>query len=240
MRYAILGDIHSNNEALRAVLADVERVGADRILCLGDIVGYGAEPGECIREIYTRRIDSVLGNHDSAVVGHTPLDWFNDYARAAVVWTAGRLSGEEKKYLSSLPLTGEYEGFTIVHSSLAAPAEWNYVTGIIEAMRCFECLTAPLCFVGHSHMPVIFRESGGITRHMEKAIRIEKNAHYIVNVGSVGQPRDGDPRAGYGLYDAGQMSVELRRVSYDVRKASAAIIAAGLPEFLALRLEKGY
>ncbi|MEJ2744986.1 MAG: metallophosphoesterase family protein [bacterium] len=239
MRYAIFGDIHGNMEALTAVFADMESARVDRALCLGDIVGYGAEPEKCIDELRGRGIASVIGNHDSAVVGDTPLDYFNDYAREAVVWTADRLSGDDKAYLKNLPIIGGDGGFITVHSSLADPTEWRYVINLLAVRRCFDLLTGRLCFIGHSHVPVIFEECGSITGRRASDVHLDKESRYIINVGSVGQPRDGDCRASYGIYDEGEMRFEIRRVSYDIGRAQKKIIEAGLPKSLAFRLGVG-
>jgi len=239
MRYAIFGDIHGNTEALSAVFADSVNGCVDRYLCLGDVVGYGAEPEKCIAELRSRGIETVLGNHDSAAVNDTPLDYFNDYAKEAIVWTAEKLTEDEKGYLRRLPITGGDAGFTIVHSSLASPKEWGYIIDLMSARRCFELLTGQLCFIGHSHVPVIFEERDSITWHRACDMPLEEDSRYIINVGSVGQPRDGDHRASYGIFDAAKMRFEIRRVPYDVRKTQDKIISAGLPKFLALRLGVG-
>jgi predicted phosphodiesterase len=239
MRYAIFGDIHGNMEALTAVFADTESARVDRVLCLGDIVGYGAEPEKCIGELRSRGIASVLGNHDSATIGDTPLDYFTDYAREAILWTADRLCEEDKGYLKNLPVTGGDDGFVTVHSSLADPTEWRYVIDLLSVRRCFDSLAKRLCFIGHSHAPVVFEERGSIVVRHACDMPLEEESRYIINVGSVGQPRDWDWRASYGIYDEGEMRFEIRRVPYDVEKAQGKIIAAGLPRFLAFRLGVG-
>lgn len=240
MRYAIFGDVHGNREALDAVLRDMEQARVDRRLCLGDIVGYGADPVGCLRGIRDLGIETVQGNHDSAAVGETPLDYFNPFAKRAVEWTAGRLGAEDAAWLKGLPLVRDCGGFTLVHSSLACPREWGYILDYEAAQRCFGLLSSRACFVGHSHVPLVFMEhDGAVTVRRAATAAIEHAARYIVNVGSVGQPRDGDPRAAYGVYDEGSGTVELRRVEYDIRAAQRGIVDAGLPEFLAVRLEAG-
>lgn len=241
MRYAIFGDIHGNTEALGAVLLDMERAGADRRICLGDVVGYGAEPGECVRTVRDAGIETVQGNHDSAAIGETPLDYFNPYAKKAIEWTSGAIGADESAWLRRLPLTIEGDGFTVVHSSLSRPREWGYILDWASARRCFDLLSSTACFIGHSHVPIIFKkeEDGSIADLPELSAPLAPPARYIVNVGSVGQPRDGDPRASYGLFDSGGRTVEIRRVEYDYRSAQRKIIDAGLPEFLAMRLEAG-
>jgi len=164
MRYAIFGDIHGNTEALGAVLLDMERAGADRRICLGDVVGYGAEPGECVRTVRDAGIETVQGNHDSAAIGETPLDYFNPYAKKAIEWTSGAIGADESAWLRRLPLTIEGDGFTVVHSSLSRPREWGYILDWASARRCFDLLSSTVCFIGHSHVPIIFKkgEDGSI------------------------------------------------------------------------------
>jgi predicted phosphodiesterase len=239
MRYAIISDIHSNAAALEAVLSDIEKMRVGRTVCLGDSVGYGAEPGMCIAKVRELGSEVVLGNHDSAAVGDTPIEYFNLYAKEAVLWTAGRLADDEKDYINSLPLRVDVGDFTIVHSSLAEPKQWGYVMDLLSARDCFRFLRKKLCFIGHSHLPVIFQEKEKITYSMDGEVGIEDGARYIINVGSVGQPRDGDPRASYGIYDAEEKRVEIRRVQYDVKVTQENILAAGLPAFLAFRLGIG-
>lgn len=240
MRYAIFGDVHGNGEALDAVFLDMEKARVERRLCLGDIVGYGAEPLECLRRIRSLEIEAVQGNHDSAAVGETPLEYFNPFAKRAVEWTTERLAESDTAWLRGLPLVCDCDGFTLVHSSLSAPREWGYILDYAAARRCFDLLPAHACFVGHSHVPLVFKEKDEtITVRRSETTTMEPAARYIVNVGSVGQPRDGDPRASYGVYDAGRGTVELRRVEYDIRTAQQKILDAGLPEFLAVRLDAG-
>ena len=239
MRYAIISDIHGNLEALEAVLADIEAAGADRRLCLGDIVGYGARPVECAARIKAEGIEAVVGNHDSAALGDTPLDYFNPYAKEAVLWTARRIDEETRSFLGALPLTRVIGDFTLVHASLDRPADWGYIMDGESARRCFERMNTDICFIGHSHAPLVFAERETVEWREAVDTPIEEGVRYIVNAGSVGQPRDGDPRACYVIYDSAARTVFFRRVRYDVTAAQKKIIAAGLPAFLALRLGMG-
>lgn len=241
MRCAIFGDIHGNTEALEAVFRDMEKAGVDRRVCLGDIVGYGAEPAACIRRIRDLGIDAVRGNHDSAAVGETPLEYFNPFAKKAIEWTAGSLGADDAAWLKALPLVRDYGGFTAVHSSLSSPGEWGYILDYDAAQRCLDLLTSPVCFIGHSHVPIVFvgRRDGSIAIRRSAEAELDPGARHIVNVGSVGQPRDGDPRACYGVFDAEKGTVGIRRVEYDIRSAQRKILDAGLPEFLAERLMAG-
>lgn len=226
MRYAILSDIHGNLEALEASLERLNSEKIDAYISPGDIVGYGADPSGCIKIV--RSLDptaSVAGNHDQAVVGSFDPAGFNEYAKAAVLWTRSVLSAAELEYLKSLPLVKEGKVFSVVHGSLEDPQEFNYILNRADAARSMRHMATPLLFVGHSHVPAIYGHEGSPKR--------------IVNAGSVGQPRDGDPRASFVIYDDSTGDVSIVRVEYDIEKARKKIIDAGLPEFLGDRLRGG-
>lgn len=240
MRYALLSDIHGNLEALRAVLADAaERT--DAVLCLGDIVGYGAEPAACLELIAARATAIVIGNHEYAVVGLMDLRWFNRYARLAAEWTCGRLDDDHRRYLRALPLTRLLEDATLVHASPAHPDEWEYLMTAEDGYEVFGAFTTRLCFVGHSHCPGVWSVGSAGSEHDpgHVDVTLEPGRRYIINVGSVGQPRDRDPRAAYAVWDVAARRVTLHRVAYDVREAQRKILVAGLPRFLADRLTTG-
>ncbi|MHB1048992.1 MAG: metallophosphoesterase family protein [Bacteroidota bacterium] len=232
MKTAIISDIHSNLDALTAVLERIASLQPDRILCLGDIVGYGAEPNECVELIRRRSIPAVLGNHDQAVANDFPVDNFNDSARAAVLWNRERLTKDNAEFLRGLPLRIEEADVLFVHSSPDHPEEFHYLIYPSDTAESFRSFSQPICFVGHTHRPVIFTVTG--TESV-----ITRNIRSIVNVGSIGQPRDGDRRACFALFDSVQWSVEHIRVEYDVQKAREKIIAAGLPKKLGDRLLVG-
>jgi len=237
--YCIFGDIHGNLEALEAVLEDARRQKADAYVCLGDIVGYGANPSECIAAVRQVTDKTVAGNHDWAAVGRTDIEYFNLFAREAVLWTQAHLSEAEKAFLSRLPLTIEVDRFTVVHSTPHRPELFGYIENAMAARLSFQALSLPLAFVGHSHVPVTFfyEEDGEeIWYTQEPEIPLGDFSKTIVNIGSVGQPRDDDPRAAYGLYDTEKQLVTIRRVEYDIEAAKEKILAAGLPEVLAARL----
>lgn len=240
MRYAILSDVHGNLEALRAVLADA-REHADGYLCLGDVVGYGADPSPCVDLVAERCEGVVAGNHEHAVAGLIGLDWFNPWARAGVEWTRGRLAPEAQAWLAQLPLVREVEDATLVHASPANPEEWDYLVSDEDGFAAFGAFTTRVCFVGHSHVPRAWVQGSWGHEHdaVPHTVSLEPGCRYIVNVGSVGQPRDRDPRAAYALWDLDARSVEIRRVAYDVATARAKIVDAGLPRFLAERLAEG-
>lgn len=240
MRYAIISDIHSNLEALEAVLADIRRVGVDEILCLGDIVGYGANPNECIALVRDCSRATVAGNHDYAAVGLTSTDTFNPYARAATEWTQRVLGQVEGEWLRSLPLTAVVEDMRLAHATPLEPAEWRYILHAADATDELLGIDERACFVGHSHLPAVFERTDGTTRLRGFGrLQLDGPGRYLVNVGSVGQPRDGNNNAGYAVVDSGAASAELRRVPYDISTAQAKILRAGLPRVLADRLERG-
>jgi predicted phosphodiesterase len=241
MKWAILSDVHGNLEALQAVLADLRREGAERIAFLGDAVGYGADPGECLLLLRERAEFLVAGNHDWGAVGLTDVSYFNTAAKSAVLWTAGELAEEDRAFLLRLPLVHQAGGITFVHATPHEPGEWNYIFTYPEAECAFGAWTGELAFFGHSHRPVILAKGGkGSVNSLEgKAAVLEKGSRYIINVGSVGQPRDGNPQAAYGLYDEGERRFLLKRVPYDIPGAQKKIIRAGLPASLARRLAEG-
>jgi len=240
MRYAVLSDIHANLEALRAVLADC-RAQVDAVLCLGDLVGYGADPAACVELLDECAPTLVAGNHDCAVTGRLDLEWFNPVARAAAEWTTERLDEAQSGYLAALPLRASVAEATLVHASPARPGEWEYLTTAEDGVAAFEAFETQLCFVGHSHQPGHWSigSSGPAWRPGAGDIAFENGRRYIVNVGSVGQPRDRDSRACYAVWDRATRRVTFRRVTYDVGEARRKIVAAGLPRFLADRLRNG-
>jgi diadenosine tetraphosphatase ApaH/serine/threonine PP2A family protein phosphatase len=240
LRYAIVSDIHGNLEALRAVLADC-RERADGVLCLGDTVGYGADPLPCVELVAERAQAIVSGNHEYAVAGRLDLAWFNRYARAAAEWTRERLDDDHRAYLGALPLTADVGDATLVHASPAQPDEWDYLVTAEDGFAAFSHFTTRWCFVGHSHTPGAWSLGSSGPEHHPGAVSMqsERGRRYIVNVGSVGQPRDRDPRAAYGVWDVEAGRVEIRRVAYDVAIARNKITEAGLPRFLAERLSAG-
>lgn len=240
MRYAILSDIHGNLEALDAVLADAASR-ADAIVCLGDIVGYGADPVACIERVAERAQLVVAGNHEHGVAGLLDLDWFNDWAKAAAKWTRRRLDRDHLGWLATRPLVGETDDATLVHASPARPAEWDYLVSADDGYEAFAAFSTRVCFVGHSHRSGAWSLGSSGREHEPGATEVELQAgrRYLINVGSVGQPRDRDARAAYGVWDVDERRITIRRVAYDVATAQAKILAAGLPAVLAERLTIG-
>lgn len=241
MRTVILSDIHGNRQALEAVRDCGVRLGVDSWVCLGDIVGYGADPSFCIDGIRALSSQVVLGNHDAAAIGLQDLQYFNEYARRAVEWTAARLTEAEDAYLRRLPLTLECGDALCVHAEPARPQEWFYVHSRQDARVVLENMACRLCFIGHTHMPFICTLSGeGLEMTgSEEIVAVAADQSYLINVGSVGQPRDGDPRACFLLWDEEENMLELLRTDYDIAGAQESILDAGLPPFLAQRLAIG-
>ncbi len=240
MRCLIATDIHSNIEALEAVLEDASELGCDTYLCLGDIVGYGASPGETLAVVRDRFDTVVRGNHDAAVIDVAESFRFNEHARAAIEWTRTELTSADQEYIKGLPLTEHVDGVRLVHASPEDPAAWNYVKDTMGASYQFEAFEEQFCLIGHTHIPLVVSLAGGTLRaETGSLIRLRPNIRYLVNVGSVGQPRDGDPHAAYGVLDLEAGSLELRRVKYRVKRARRKILNAGLPEFLGERLLDG-
>ena len=268
MRYAILGDIHANRAALDAVLADAAEQAIDRYACVGDIVGYNADPSYCLQKI--RPLvgrDVVRGNHDHYCMGQTLLTGVNP-AAAVIHKTRAMLSDEERAYLASLPLTRTItppaaiasgpppsasgarpaavrvvgrrpDTFMLVHGTLDMPDQWGYVFDTLQAEASLAYQLCPVCFCGHTHVPIAFEKAATIRSGLYDTLHLVDGHKYLVNVGSVGQPRDGDPRAAYAVYDETARTVTLRRVEYDIASTQERIRAAGFPERLALRLEAG-
>jgi diadenosine tetraphosphatase ApaH/serine/threonine PP2A family protein phosphatase len=240
MLHAILSDIHGNLEALQAVLEDIDRRGVTRIVCLGDFVGYGASPNECIEVLRPRIEAAVAGNHDLAACGRLKLGYFNPDAASAARWTDVQLSDVNRAYLETLPFSIRWRGMLLVHSSPSSPGEWHYVLSPADAEEEMRAYEESVCLIGHSHYPGTFDwNSRSIRYTREPAIRLEQGHRYLVNVGSVGQPRDGDARAAYLLYDDGVRVVTHVRLDYDIPVAMQRIVEAGLPRFLAERLRWG-
>ena len=239
MKYALLSDIHANLEALETCLALCEEAGADRFVCLGDIVGYGADPAACVDAVLRRADVTVMGNHDAAVARLTDVSSFNALAREAVKWTQEQVAGDRMNFLAGLPYMQSENGLLFVHATPASPEQWYYISSYRDARLYFGDFDEKICFVGHSHYPGIYAEDGGGIPHTNGKIPLDPSDRYIINTGSVGQPRDGDPRLSFALYDPDEYAVEIVRHEYDIEGARAKILAHRLPAFLADRLLRG-
>jgi predicted phosphodiesterase len=240
MRYGIISDVHGNLPALEAVLSILEKQEIDKYFCIGDLVDYGANPKECIRIIKELNCLCVAGNHDWAVLGKIDIAYFSVDAQAAAVWTKACLSQEERDYLNTFELTYRNDDFILVHGTLDQPERFKYLKDIQKASETFPLMDRQVCFVGHSHIQKIFVNlDSGPLEAMSDEIELEEGYKYIVNIGSVGQPRDGNPFASYCVYDTDKKMIDIRRTNYDIGKAQESIVKAGLPKSLAQRLAFG-
>ena len=240
MRFAIFGDIHANLEALEAMLADARCNDCTLYVCLGDVVGYNANPHECLEIVRELDCPVVKGNHDEQASIDGDLEGFNPLAEEAINWTRENLTEEDKQWLRDLRFVRQVRDYTIVHATLDTPGKWGYVFNQFDAAASFNYQHTSLCFYGHTHAPRAYvREDNSIRSLTYDKLRIEPQKKYFINVGSVGQPRDGDWHASYVIYHAGRQYVELRRLEYDIQTAQRKIIEAGLPERLAERLALG-
>jgi len=243
LRYFIISDIHSNFEALQAVVAEIDTLGAGELLCLGDIVGYGPSPNECCDLLRARNVIAIAGNHDEAAATGAGLERFNPVAREALAWTQDELSEPNRAYLEALPRERTIGDFLMVHGSPVR--HFDYILDTHDAEQALDLAAKPLTFVGHSHVAeVYYRGPSGRTSRERLLhggrIDIVPEYRYIVNVGSVGQPRDRNPQASFGCYDNGVARVEIRRVTYDVDAVRARMVQASLPRILRDRLVAGW
>jgi len=240
---AVISDIHSNFEALSAVLEDLRAQDVFQFVCLGDIVGYASGVRACLRAVQELNCPVVMGNHDEAASLPYPAKNLNETARDGALFSSRRLTEEDRLWLMSLPRRFEIDGILFTHASLESPFAWNYILTCDDARRHFAHQTSHLAFCGHTHTPVMWFQSSPNSRIMEYSgtgdLNVPFNGKVLVNVGSVGQPRDGDNRACYVIYRPDHGCVEFRRVAYDIRRAKRKILRAGLPRFTAQRLSMG-
>ena len=239
MRFAIFGDIHANLQALEAVLSDARTQHSSHYVCMGDIVGYNANPRECLAIIRELECPTVKGNHDEQASMITEGEGFNALAEEAIQWTREQLADDEKKWLRELRMQRQVRDFTIVHATLDTPHKWGYIFNQLDAATSFSYQHTSMCFIGHTHSPKAYIRDGSVRSMPLDILALQQGKKYLINVGSVGQPRDGDWRAAYCIYDTISNEVELRRVEYDIAGTQAAILKAGLPSKLADRLEIG-
>jgi putative phosphoesterase len=241
MYYGIISDIHSNEPALTSVLDKLDELSVDTVICLGDIVGYASQPSECIELTKERSSVIVVGNHDSGAVGTTSINSFNELARKAIKWTEKVLRTAEIEFLNGLPLTHDHDGLFLVHASPFSPSEWHYVFSANQARKAFKSCSSDLIFVGHTHRPAVFStKHDGLEIDLKNRYVMKKGERCLINVGSVGQPRDGDPRASFATFRSDKRVIEFHRTTYDVKRAQESIKKAGLPMQLAWRLSMGY
>jgi predicted phosphodiesterase len=240
MRVAVISDVHANYHALEAVLQEIDAEGADAIWCLGDTVGYGPRPNECCEVVKSRSSFSLVGNHDLVVLGKLSISDFNGDAADAAIWTSEVLTPESRAFIEHLEPAGEVAGVDLFHASARDPV-WEYVLTEEAARGTFDLSDAPLVLVGHSHVALALSEKGDrVTGGVAPAgSEIELEGRWLLNPGSVGQPRDGDPRAAWLLLDFDRRFAAFRRVPYSIEQTQAEMRARGLPEPLAARLERG-
>jgi diadenosine tetraphosphatase ApaH/serine/threonine PP2A family protein phosphatase len=246
MRALVLSDIHANATALQAVLADADarRLAPDELWCLGDVVGYGPDPNECVEILQKTPHLCLAGNHDWAVLGKLDVETFNDSAMTAILWTRERLTAANLRYLDERVGRSEQNGALLVHGSPRHEI-WEYVADSDTAAENFAAISHAVCLVGHTHVPMLYVEDPrtrivrAVHAEHDVPLTLKRTHRYIINPGSVGQPRDGDPRAAYALYDTDAAQWTQYRVHYDVHTTQQRMRAAGLPPKLALRLEYG-
>jgi len=239
VRYAILGDIHGNLQAFQAVRDDMADRDVDQVLCVGDVVGYGAYPSECIKLLQDLGGVCVAGNHDWGVIGKVDIRYFNADARDSIEWTRKHVTDTDRDFLSELELVQVVGDITLVHSSLFAPDCFDYINTIYDVQLHFSHLDTTICFVGHSHVPVMFLDTTPPDCFLSPELRVPDGRRAVINVGSVGQPRNSDPRASYCVYDSDERTAWMRQVDYDVQGASQDILNAGLPTTNSARILLG-
>ena len=239
MKYAVIADIHSNLEALEAVLADTKEQKCTHFCCVGDVVGYNANPKECLDIIRGMNMPCVKGNHDEYCSSEEDLDGFNPHAAEAVNWTRKQLSKEDRQWLRDMKYVKLVGSFSMVHATLDGPQRWGYVFDKLAAAASFTYQNTSVCFFGHTHVPVAFIRDSVVRGGTYSKFKVEPGRKYFVNVGSVGQSRDNVAKATYVIYDLDEGSIELRRLDYDIPKAQKKILDAGLPPRLAERLAFG-
>jgi predicted phosphodiesterase len=239
MKFAIIADIHGNWEAFQVVLDDIQKQRCTHIACLGDVIGYNANPKECLDLVRKMDIPCIKGNHDEYCSIEGALEGFNPHAAAAVDWTRKQITEDDRQWLRDLKYIRMVNGFTTVHATLDGPQRWGYVFDKLGAAASFPYQTTQVCFFGHTHVPVAFIRDSMVRGGTYSKFRVEPGKKYFVNVGAVGQPRDGNPKCAYVVYDMDASTIELRRLEYDIATTQRKIREAGLPERLAERLAVG-
>ncbi len=241
MKHALVSDIHGNLEALTAVLTDIEKHKVDFIHCLGDVVGYGPDPAACLKMIDRSCDTKLMGNHEFTALGLQSSSIFNNAARAAVKWTQMQLTDNDMAIMADFEMDRMLDNMYLVHASPLEPEQWHYVFNEEEAVAAFQNLKTEIGFMGHSHLPLIFSEGPGerIRSQAGHTFQVGDESRYLINVGSVGQPRDNDRRACYVVFDTDEGDVFYHRVEYDIDAAQQKMATAGLPEVLISRLAAG-
>jgi predicted phosphodiesterase len=241
MKYGFFSDVHSNLEALKVVAEDFRKEKLERLFFLGDAVGYGPDPNECVSLIDKLAEVKLMGNHDYAALGLIDTTQFNEYAQQAMEWTRETLTEQSLKIISGFSMEHEFDQWHLVHSTPKQPREWNYIFDLDDAEENFNFFSTRICIIGHSHFPAIIKKFDGrhCFLHEESQTEIQKDFRYIINIGSVGQPRDGSNQACYLVYDDQKQIARLKRLDYDFEKTQAKMKKRGLPQFLVERLAVG-
>jgi predicted phosphodiesterase len=239
MKFAIIADIHANLDAFQVVLADIKEQKCTHFACVGDVVGYGPNPRECLKIVRDMGMPCVKGNHDEYCSMDEDLEGFNAHAAEAVTWTRKQLSTDDRQWLRDLKYFRLVTSFSMVHATLDGPQRWGYVFDKLAAAASFTYQNTAVCFFGHTHVPVAFIRDTMVRGGTYSKFKVDPTKKYFVNVGSVGQPRDNNPKAAYVVYDVDEGVIELRRLEYDIAAVQKKILAAGLPPRLAERLSYG-
>jgi diadenosine tetraphosphatase ApaH/serine/threonine PP2A family protein phosphatase len=237
MRYAVFADIHGNLEALETALEYAQKRRLAEFLVLGDSLGYGANPNECLEWALEHAGLHVFGNHEAAIHQNKVRENFTDWAREAIDWTARMLKTELADRIKDLPYLQIAGKVTLAHGTLHSPEKFHYLIDLADARKSFLTMQTPVGFVGHTHIPAVFSEKEPVAKHLKEGVlKLQKNERYLLNPGSIGQSRDRDRRLSFGIFDDDELTFEIVRLSYDNKKAADKILAEGLPAFLAYRL----
>lgn len=241
MKLGFFSDVHGNLEALEAVLADCAAEKLEKLFFLGDAVGYGPSPNECVRLVAEAAEVSLMGNHDYAALGLLELDLFNHYAKQTLDWTRRVLDERAQEILSGFQLDHRVADCYLVHASPHEPLNWDYVLTLEDAEHCFPFFREPACLIGHTHRPALVKKTGAqpCTLLADTGVKIEGGSRYLINIGSVGQPRDGNPKASYLVYDTERHQATLKRVAYDFQKVQQKMAEFQVPTFLIERIATG-
>ncbi|RKX28395.1 MAG: metallophosphoesterase [Candidatus Zixiibacteriota bacterium] len=241
MKVALISDIHGNLEALSAILREIEQLQVDDIFCLGDVIGYGCDPGACLDLVDKYASVKLMGNHEFAVLKRLSTDSYTPAAKVSTEWTKQQLTDRELTMIAEYQMLHEFEGITLVHSSPVAPDKWQYILSADQAEPAFDHFSGNICFYGHTHMPMIFREMPDSSPRQQTGHDFDPadDTRYLVNIGSVGQPRDNDPRACFVSYDLENSEIKFHRVEYDITKTQGKMTNAELPDVLVQRLAVG-
>lgn len=241
MKFALISDIHGNLQALEAVLADCAKQKVEAVHCLGDVVGYGGDPGPCLELVDKSCTIKLLGNHEYAAMGKLSTEVMNQVARTSLQWTREQLTDRHFGIMAEFAIDATRDNLYFVHASPCEPEKWRYVLTAWEATKAFDALKSPICFVGHTHLPMIFSErpDRSIRQQVGHDIEPDPDNRYIINIGSVGQPRDNDPRACYVVFDTAEQALSYRRIEYNLALAQQKMTEAHLPQMLIDRLQAG-